>query len=84
LYLFRGQSTGAIVYAAVFVAIIIWSFYEADGSVWALLPRLFGPAILMALVVLVAPRLEQPLFGPGVAVVVVLGLLPAGASTVLF
>tara|TARA_R110002110_G_scaffold12718_3_gene60879 strand:+ start:40161 stop:42536 length:2376 start_codon:yes stop_codon:yes gene_type:complete len=84
LYLFRGQSTGAIVYAAVFVAIIIWSFYEADGSVWALLPRLFGPAILMALVVLVAPRLEQPLFGPGVAVVVVLGLLLAGASTVLF
>lgn len=80
-YLFRGQTMGAIVYGVVFIGIAIWSFYEADGSVWALVPRLFGPALLMGLVLLAVPRLRPALLGRKGAMVSVGGLLLAGVMT---
>lgn len=80
-YLFRGKTLGAIVYATVFVGTLFWSFAEADGSVWALVPRLFGLALLMAAVVLVVPVLERSMFGWKTALGTVAGLLLAGVAT---
>ncbi len=83
-YLFRGKMLGAIVYAAVFVGTLFWSFVEADGSAWALVPRLFGPAILMAAVALVVPTLEGSMFRWRAAFGAVAGLLLAGIATGLW
>lgn len=62
-FLMRGRSSGVLLYAALFVVTIAWSFYEADGSVWALVPRLLGSSVLLLLIVAIAPTFERPLFG---------------------
>ncbi len=62
-FLVRGSVIGAIVYAIVFGLTSAWAFFEADGNVWALAPRLVGPAILMLFVLLVLPSLKGSTVG---------------------
>ncbi|MBM0169904.1 membrane-bound PQQ-dependent dehydrogenase, glucose/quinate/shikimate family [Altererythrobacter sp. C41] len=57
---------GVWLYALVFVGTVIWAFWESGADVWALVPRIVGPAVLMVLVVLVAPLMRRrPLGWPG-------------------
>ena len=48
--LVRLRLTGALVYGAVFLATLAWALWEVGLDSWGLIPRLFGPAVLMALV----------------------------------
>jgi quinoprotein glucose dehydrogenase len=80
IYLFRGKSLGAIVYALVFALTVAWSFVEADGSVWALVPRLLGSSIFMVAVLVLAPTLDKPLFNRPAAYAATSVLLLAGVA----
>ncbi len=57
--LIRGRANGAWIYFATFAATVVWALWEADGSVWALVPRLVGPSILLLLVILALPKLTD-------------------------
>ncbi|MXO65003.1 membrane-bound PQQ-dependent dehydrogenase, glucose/quinate/shikimate family [Altericroceibacterium endophyticum] len=59
LLLFRGHKLGAWLYVAVFALTAIWAFWESGSNPWALIPRLVGPAILLALVALISPLLGK-------------------------
>ena len=57
---------GGWLYALVFVGTVIWAFWESGPDVWALVPRIVGPAVLMVLVLLVVPLMRRrPLGWPG-------------------
>ena len=58
-----GRMAGVAVYAALFVGTVIWAFWETGGDAWALVPRIFGPAVLLLLVLLVMPLLPGNRFG---------------------
>lgn len=79
-FLFRGRTLGALIYTVVFVVTVVWSFYEADGSVWALVPRLFGSSIFMIAVLVLAPKLDKPLFNRSVAYLASAALLLMGLA----
>jgi quinoprotein glucose dehydrogenase len=53
----RRSITGAWVYLGVFVATLAWALWESGLNGWALIPRLFGPFVLLVLVLLCAPLL---------------------------
>lgn len=48
-FLFRRRAIGVGIYLATFLFTLIWALAEAGLDGWALLPRIFGPAILAAL-----------------------------------
>ena len=50
--LFRGRALGGWIYAAVFVATIAWALWEVGLDGWALVPRVVGPSVLLALALL--------------------------------
>ena len=47
--LLRLRLAGVAVYALVFVGTVVWALWEVGLDSWGLVPRLVGPAILMAL-----------------------------------
>jgi len=51
-FLFRRDLTGVWIYVAVWVATLIWAFWEVGLNGWALLPRLFAPSVLLVLALL--------------------------------
>lgn len=61
--LVRGRSVAVWFYAAVFAGTVVWAFWEAGLDVWALVPRVVGPAVLLVLLLLVAPVLRRAPFG---------------------
>ncbi|MBK5264874.1 MAG: membrane-bound PQQ-dependent dehydrogenase, glucose/quinate/shikimate family, partial [Alphaproteobacteria bacterium] len=46
LLLWRGDSRGGLVYAAMLVGTVCWAFYEVGLDGWALVPRLIAPTVL--------------------------------------
>lgn len=62
-FLLQGRHLGALIYLAVFLFTAIWAFIEADGLVWALIPRLVVPGVIMASVIMLVPLLDRRLFG---------------------
>lgn len=52
--LFRGRMAGVLLYGLVFLLTFIWALWESGLHSWALVPRLVGPAVLMALVLAAA------------------------------
>ncbi|WP_445682266.1 membrane-bound PQQ-dependent dehydrogenase, glucose/quinate/shikimate family [Radicibacter daui] len=66
-FLFRRHVAGAWVYCAVFLATLIWAFWEAGLNGWALVPRLVAPFVLLVLVILAAPRLRPLYLAPRAA-----------------
>ncbi len=82
--LFSARALGAVIYAGVFSLTIIWALFEADGSAWALIPRLFGPAVLMILVLLVWPLLRGASIGRDASLGAVGALLAASIGVGLF
>ena len=56
--LFRGRSAGVWLYVAVFVLTLLWALWEVGLDGWGLVPRVFGPAVLLILVLLALPLLS--------------------------
>ncbi|KYO52025.1 membrane-bound PQQ-dependent dehydrogenase, glucose/quinate/shikimate family [Tistrella mobilis] len=50
--------SGFWVYAAVFVATLLWAFWEVGMDGWALVPRLVGPLVLLLIAVALTPMLR--------------------------
>src|ERR1044072_4681385 len=48
----RRKSLGGFLYLGVFALTVLWALWEVGLNGWALLPRLFGPAVLAVLVAL--------------------------------
>ena len=55
--LIRGRPWGAWLYLIVFALTVLWALWEVGLDGWALIPRVFGPAVLAILVVLALPLL---------------------------
>ncbi|HET9865620.1 MAG TPA: PQQ-binding-like beta-propeller repeat protein, partial [Steroidobacteraceae bacterium] len=70
---FRRRVLGAWIYGAFFLLTMLWSYWEVGLSGWGLLPRLFGLALVLIPVLLLAPRLEP--LGPSRRVPVAIGVL---------
>src|SRR6267154_376244 len=58
--LFRQRPLGFYLYTAAFILTVLWSLWEVGLNGWALVPRLVGPAILMAGVLVFLPALPIP------------------------
>jgi len=56
--LMMGRAAGAWLYLVVFALTVIWALWEVGLNVWALIPRVFGPAVLAILVLLALPLLK--------------------------
>jgi len=52
LYLTRREGKGALVYLLVFAATCVWALAEAGSDFWLLLPRVVGPAVFAAVIVI--------------------------------
>src|SRR5690606_34260167 len=69
-----------LVYVAVFVATAVWAVWEVGWRGWPLVPRLFGPTVLLLLALAVVPALTRQR-GPrraalgGLAALVLFGVL---------
>lgn len=50
LYMARRETLGCIVYLLVFATTCIWALVEVGGDFWQLLPRIAGPAVFAAIV----------------------------------
>jgi quinoprotein glucose dehydrogenase len=57
--IFRQQFIGFWLYIVTYVITIIWSFWEADGQVWALLPRLFGMSLILVLLLPLSAKIQN-------------------------
>jgi len=57
--LFRGNSNGAYLYLLVFALTLVWALWEVGLNPWALVPRVFGPAVLAILALLILPLLDR-------------------------
>src|SRR5258708_21466193 len=85
--LFRRRPLGFHLYTAAFILTVLWSLWEVGLNAWALVPRLVGPAILMAGVLAFLPTL--PISNPagirkmGFATLVVFGVILSFASFTL-
>lgn len=58
----RRNVAGVWLYALLFLGTVIWAFWEVGADVWGLVPRIIGPAVLMVLVLLVAPLTRRSPF----------------------
>ncbi|WP_338445117.1 membrane-bound PQQ-dependent dehydrogenase, glucose/quinate/shikimate family [Pelagerythrobacter marensis] len=59
----RGRVAGIALYTLAFLATVAWALWESGLDGWALVPRIVGPAVLMVLVILVAPLMQRRPFG---------------------
>jgi quinoprotein glucose dehydrogenase len=57
-FLFNLKPMGAWIYLTLFGLTFVWALAEVGLNGWALIPRLFGPAILLLLVILALPVLD--------------------------
>ena len=57
--LFRGRKIGAWLYFLIFAYTVIWALWESGADPWALVPRLVGPTVILALVILLSPLIGR-------------------------
>jgi quinoprotein glucose dehydrogenase len=57
--IFKQQFIGVWLYIATYVITVIWSFWEADGQIWALLPRLFGMSLILVLLLPLSAKIPN-------------------------
>lgn len=55
--LFRRDMAGFWLYLLVFALTVVWALWERGFNAWAQVPRLFGPAVLLVLVLIALPVL---------------------------
>ncbi len=76
-----GRPLGAYIYLGVFALTLVWALWEVGLNVWALVPRVIGPAVLAMLVLFALPLLEPRRWrwrSAGAAIAGVLALLVIG------
>jgi quinoprotein glucose dehydrogenase len=66
--LIQKRMEGAVLYLFIFLATLIWAWWEVGSNGWALVPRLVGPAVLLVLALVVSPTLRGRRFVPAFAV----------------
>src|SRR5690606_26504631 len=59
ILLMRLRAEGAWLYAAVFIATVLWALWAVGLSGWALVPRLSGPAVLALILLFFIPVLSR-------------------------
>ena len=59
---------GALLYLLVFLATLLWAWWEVGTNGWELVARLVGPAILLVLALAVSPTLFRHRYTPAFAV----------------
>jgi quinoprotein glucose dehydrogenase len=52
------RAAGAWLYAAIFIASLIWAFWEVGLNGWALVPRVVAPLVLLILIIAASPKLR--------------------------
>lgn len=57
-FLFRREMLGFWIYAATFVATLMWALWGAGFNGWAQVPRLIAPTVVLVLVALLIPALR--------------------------
>ncbi len=62
--IFQRRMEGALLYLLIFLATLIWAWWEVGTNGWALVPRLVGPAALLVLAIAVSPTLRLRRFAP--------------------
>lgn len=62
--LFQRRMDGALLYSVVFLATLVWAWWEVGTNGWALVPRLVGPATLVVLTLAVSPTLIRRQLAP--------------------
>jgi quinoprotein glucose dehydrogenase len=62
--LWQQRFEGALLYLLIFLATLIWAWWEVGTNGWALVPRLIGPAVLLVLAIAVSPTLHRRQFAP--------------------
>jgi len=55
----RARISGFWLYAVAFGVTLIWAIWEVGFEPWPLVPRLFGPLVLLVLAALLSPQLDQ-------------------------
>ena len=58
VFIIRDRTLGAWLYLGIFALTLLWAVWEVGLNLWALVPRVFGPAVLAVLVLLALPLLE--------------------------
>ncbi|MQT13800.1 membrane-bound PQQ-dependent dehydrogenase, glucose/quinate/shikimate family [Segnochrobactrum spirostomi] len=82
----RRRTLGALLYALVYAATLVWAYWEVGLHGWALVPRVVGPTVLLVLVAAVSARLRPSrhstgaALGMAVAIVVVAALATWGIT----
>ncbi len=79
--LLQARTAGVWAYLVVFAATLVWALWEVGLRGWALVPRLFGPAVLAFVVLAVLPSLRP---GPEGRRMAVRGLSIFAALTIAF
>lgn len=72
---------GAILYLLVFLATLIWAWWEVGTNGWALVPRLVGPAVLLVLALAVSPTFAFARFAPAFVVASVCRRRPSSRAS---
>lgn len=75
----RHERAAVWTYLLVWIGTVAWAYWEVGPDVWALVPRVFAPTIILVLALLVLPGLRGPANGRASALV---GALLAGAFAV--
>ncbi|KQW82643.1 glucose dehydrogenase [Brevundimonas sp. Root1279] len=57
--LFRLSLVGVWIYILIFALTLVWALWEVGLNGWALVPRVFAPAVLLLLAILVIPALVR-------------------------
>ena len=76
------RAAGAWLYVGIFVATLLWAFWEVGLDAWGLVPRLIGPFVLLLLVVLVLPTFGAARWRSAFASIAVLVVLGVGLGVV--
>lgn len=87
----RADRRAVWLYAAIFVATVIWALWEAGFNGWAQVPRLIAPAVVMLLVLSTLPTLRGPRLpraamatgGVALSVAAALAMVDRGPETAL-
>jgi quinoprotein glucose dehydrogenase len=57
--LISGRAAGMWLYLVIFAYTVVWALWESGADPWALVPRLVGPAVILALVALLSPLIGR-------------------------
>jgi len=66
ILLWKRRIEGAYLYLLIFLATLIWAWWEVGADGWALVPRVVGPAVLLVLTMAVTPTLRLNRYVPAV------------------